>query len=91
MFQKSDNGLNSLVPRFLNDYINFYELTTVMCQNDHLFINILKRSRKKTHNIKNIDLINLLYFKQFPNDSIILHVYYMNKDTMAHNIFLNNI
>ena len=45
VFQKLDDGLNSLAPNFWNDYIKCYELVTVMRQNDPLFINILNKFR----------------------------------------------
>ena len=63
-----------------------YELTLVMRHNDYLFINILHRYKKWTHNITDIGKIYLLYFKLplicFDNFPFI----FMNKDTKPHNI-----
>jgi hypothetical protein len=86
VFQKLDDGLNSLAPNFWNDCIKCYELITVMRQNDPHFIDILNRFRKGTHNITDIHTMNNLCFKQPPNNFTIPHLYYMNKDTLAHNL-----
>ena len=86
VFQKLDDGLNSFAPNFWNDHIKCYELVTVMRQNDPLFINILNKFRKCSHNIIDIHTINNLCSKQHPNNSTIPHLYYMNKDTLAHNL-----
>ena len=86
MFQKLDDGLNSVAPNFWIDYIKCYKLVTVMRQNDPLFSNILNKFRKCTHNIIDIHTINNLCLKQPPNNSTIPHLYYMNKDTLAHNL-----
>ena len=55
-------------------------------QNDPLFINIFNKFIKFTHNIIDIHTINNLCLKQPPNNSTIPHLYYMNKDTLAHNL-----
>ena len=86
VFQKLDDGLNSLAPNFWNDCIKCYELITVMRQNDPHFIDILNRFRKGVHNITDIHTMNNLCFKQPPNNYTIPHLYYMNKDTLAHNL-----
>ena len=85
VFQKLDNGLNFLAPSFWNDCVKCYELTTIMRQSDPLFINILNRFRKATHNASDVNTINSLCQKQPPTDSMIPHLFYMNKDTIAHN------
>ena len=86
MFQKFDDGLNFLAPNFLNDCIKCYELVTVMRQNDPLFINILNKFRKYIHNIMDIHTMNNLCLRQPSNNFTIPHLYYMNNDTLAHNL-----
>ena len=90
MFQKLDNGLNTLAPSFWNDCVKCYELTTLMRQSDPLFINILNWFKKATYNATDVNTINSLCHKQPPNDSMILHLFYMNKDTIAYNIKVFN-
>ena len=90
MFQILDNGFNSLALSFWNDCVKCYELVIVMHQSDHLFINILNRFREATYNVIDVNTINSLCHKLPPNDSTISHLFYMNKDTITHNIKVFN-
>ena len=75
MFQKLDNGINSLAPSFGNDCVKCHRLIIAMCQNDHVFIDILKRFRIETNNTANINTINSLCHKQPPNGSTFLYLF----------------
>jgi hypothetical protein len=52
IFQKVDEDLNAIAPNFGHDHIKFYELNTIMCQDDLMFINILNRFLKIIHTIR---------------------------------------
>ena len=47
VFQRIDEGLDVIVPKFWHDHIKCYELNTVMCQNDLMIIIILNRFKKQ--------------------------------------------
>ena len=85
IFQKIDEGLNALAPNFWQDHVKCHELSTVMCQNDLVFINIPSIFRKVTHTIDDIKTTNDLCVKEPPIDSQVLYLFYTNKDMMAHN------
>ena len=86
MFLELDEKLNSLAPNFLNDCMKCYKLIIVMRQNEPLFINIINKFRKETHNITNIHTMNDLCFKQPPNNSSIPNLCYMKNDTLAYDL-----
>ena len=67
-----------------------YKLTTHVHQSDYLFINILNRFRKATHNSTNVNTINSLCHKQPSNDSTISYLFYRNRETYVHNIKVFN-
>jgi hypothetical protein len=93
VFQRIDEGLNTITPNFWHDHIECYELSTMMGQNDFMFINILNRFRKAVHTVKDIDIINTLWLKEPPKGSTIPYLFYTNKKVMAHNDqeFLNAV
>ena len=85
IFQKIDEGLNALAPNFWQDHIKCHELSTIMRQNDLVFINILNKFRKEIHTIDDIKTINDLCIKEPPIDSRIPYLFYINKNMVAHN------
>jgi hypothetical protein len=85
VFQRIDEGLDAIAPKFWHYHIKCYELNTLMCKNDLMFIIISNRFRKAIHIVKDIDIINNLCLKEPPKDSTIPYLFYTNRKVMAHN------